>query len=46
MRACAFGLSTRVYLCRNEFETGVYADEVLQHYFPPSMAVISNIAAG
>jgi len=23
-----------------------YADEVLQHYFPPSMAVISNIAAG
>jgi hypothetical protein len=28
------------------YETGVYADEVLQHYFPPSMAVISNIAAG
>ncbi|HUZ32909.1 MAG TPA: hypothetical protein VMV19_12525, partial [Xanthobacteraceae bacterium] len=23
------------------YETGVYADEVLQHYFPPSMAVIS-----
>ena len=22
------------------YETGVYADEVLQHYFPPSMAVI------
>jgi hypothetical protein len=26
--------------------TGIYADEVLQHYFPPAMAVISNIAAG
>jgi len=25
---------------------GVYADEVLQHCFPPSMAVIANIAAG
>ena len=25
------------------YESGVYADEVLQHYFPPSMAVISNI---
>jgi hypothetical protein len=28
------------------YESGVYADEVLQHYFPPSMAIISNIAAG
>ncbi len=28
------------------YECGVYADEVLQHYFPPSMAIISNIAAG
>jgi hypothetical protein len=28
------------------YETGVYADEVLQNYFPPSTAVISNIAAG
>ena len=28
------------------WESGVYADEVLQHYFPPSMAVIANIAAG
>ena len=28
------------------YKSGVYADEVLQHYFPPSMAVISNIAAG
>jgi hypothetical protein len=28
------------------YESGVYADEVLQHYFPPSMAVICNIAAG
>jgi hypothetical protein len=30
---------------RRRCETGVYADEVLQHYFPPSMAVIANIAA-
>ena len=28
------------------YEYGVYADEVLQHYFPPSLAVISNIANG
>ena len=28
------------------YEYGVYADEVLQHYFPPSMAVITNIANG
>lgn len=28
------------------YETGVYADEVLQHYFPPSMAVLTNIANG
>jgi len=26
------------------WEYGVYADEVLQHYFPPAMAVIRNIA--
>jgi hypothetical protein len=24
----------------------VYADETLQRYFPPSMAMIANIAAG
>lgn len=29
-----------------KYEYGVYADEVLQHYFPPSMAVLQNIAAG
>jgi hypothetical protein len=28
------------------YESGVYADEVLQNYFPPSMAVIANIANG
>lgn len=28
------------------YETGVYADEVLQHYFPPSLAVLNNIANG
>lgn len=28
------------------YEYGVYADEVLQHYFPPSMAVLYNITAG
>jgi hypothetical protein len=39
-------------LCRNNettprrYETAGYADEVLQHYFPPSMAAIGNIAAG
>jgi hypothetical protein len=27
-----------------QYEFGVYADEVLQHYFPPAMAVIRNIA--
>lgn len=26
------------------YEYGVYADGVLQHYFPPSLAVITNIA--
>ncbi|ACB94286.1 hypothetical protein [Beijerinckia indica] len=26
-----------------KYEYGVYADEVLQHYFPPSLAVITNI---
>jgi hypothetical protein len=29
-----------------KYEYGVYADEVLQHYFPPSMGVITNIADG
>lgn len=29
-----------------KYEYGVYADEVLQHYFPPSMAVVANIGAG
>ena len=28
-----------------KYEYGVYADGVLQHFFPPSMAVITNIAA-
>jgi len=50
--------SVRRVLCRQDYyqlewplktrkyEYGVYADEVLQHYFPPSMAVITNIANG
>lgn len=29
-----------------KYEYGVYADEVLQHYFPPSMGVIATIGAG
>jgi len=29
-----------------KYEYGVYADEVLQHYFPPSMAMITNIGNG
>ena len=28
------------------YEYGIYVDEVLQHYFPPSMAVITNIGNG
>lgn len=28
------------------YEYGVYADEVLQHFFPPAMAVITNIGNG
>lgn len=27
-----------------KYEYGVYADEVLQHYFPPSLGIIANIA--
>jgi hypothetical protein len=29
-----------------KYEYGVYSDQVLQNYFPPSMAVITNIANG
>lgn len=29
-----------------KYEYGVYADQVLQHYFPPSMGVLYNITAG
>jgi hypothetical protein len=29
-----------------KYEYGVYADEVLQHYFPPSMGIITNIGNG
>lgn len=29
-----------------KYEYGVYADEVLQHYFPPSLGIITNIANG
>lgn len=29
-----------------KYEYGVYVDQVLQHYFPPSLGVINNIAAG
>jgi hypothetical protein len=28
------------------YEYGIYADEVLQHFFPPAMAVITNIGNG
>lgn len=27
-----------------KYEYGVYADEVLQHYFPPSLGLITNVA--
>ncbi len=33
-------------IIKRRWEYGVYFDGVLQHYFPPSMAVISNIANG
>lgn len=33
-------------LVTRKYEYGVYADEVLQHYFPPSMALITGIGAG
>jgi len=29
-----------------KYEYGIYADEVLQHYFPPSMGIITNIGNG
>lgn len=29
-----------------KYEYGIYSDQVLQHYFPPSMGVITNIANG
>ena len=29
-----------------KYEYGVYADEVLQNYFPPSLGVINNIKKG
>lgn len=29
-----------------KYEYGIYADEVLQNYFPPSMAVITNVGNG
>ena len=28
------------------YEYGIYADEVLQHYFPPALALITNIGNG
>lgn len=28
-----------------KYEYGVYADEVLQNYFPPAFGIIDNIAA-
>ena len=33
-------------LIKRAYEIGVYADEVLQHYFPPSMGIITNIGNG
>lgn len=33
-------------LVSRKYEYGVYADEVLQHYFPPSMGIITNIGNG
>ena len=33
-------------LVTRRYEYGVYCDEVLQHFFPPSLGVITNIANG
>jgi hypothetical protein len=33
-------------LTTRRYQYGVYADEVLQHYFPPSMGVITGVHAG
>ena len=33
-------------LTSRKYVYGVYADQVLQHYFPPSMAIITNIGNG
>lgn len=33
-------------LRKRKYEYGVYADEVLQHFFPPSLGVITNIGNG
>lgn len=33
-------------LVTRKYQYGIYEDGVLQHYFPPSMGVISNIANG
>ncbi|MGH6851727.1 MAG: hypothetical protein ACREDJ_00710, partial [Methylocella sp.] len=33
-------------LVTRKYEYGVYADEVLQNYFPPSLALITNIGNG
>jgi hypothetical protein len=33
-------------LTTRKYEYGVYADEVLQNYFPPSLALITNIGNG
>lgn len=33
-------------LRKRQYETGVYVDGVLAHYFPPSVGIIANIANG
>lgn len=33
-------------LRKRQYETGVYVDGVLAHYFPPSVGIITNIANG
>lgn len=33
-------------LVTRKYQYGIYEDGVLQHYFPPSLALITNIAAG
>ena len=31
---------------KRQYEYGIYCNEVLQHYFPPALGILFNIANG